>query len=161
MAGLPPQQVSADSGPDKSWHDAFCASLAVFPNVRTACSAVGIKRSAAYLHREAFPEFAQAWERAVEDGRDAAKQLVRMHVQRYLLLANGEREEIPIAMRVKALDIFARFTIPELRESRTDMTTGGVPISFTFAIDNARALQSTEDADRAPGDSAEHSTKVH
>ena len=47
---------------------AFCAALAETCNVGRACRAVGISRQTAYNWREADPDFALAWERAMKAG---------------------------------------------------------------------------------------------
>jgi len=47
---------------------AFCAALAETCNVGRACAAVGISRQTAYNWREADPDFALAWERAMKAG---------------------------------------------------------------------------------------------
>lgn len=56
------------------WHDAFLAALREMPVVAHACKAVGIERSTAYRARETHPDFAQAWDEAMEEGIDRAEQ---------------------------------------------------------------------------------------
>lgn len=65
-ANLPPVPQ-----PDTSWHEAFLRSMAVFPNVRIAAKQCGITRRDAYKHRDLFPEFAEKWDEAKEQGIDA------------------------------------------------------------------------------------------
>lgn len=50
---------------------AFCAALADCPNVGKACRAAGIGRSAAYAWRKDSPEFAAAWDEALQIGVSA------------------------------------------------------------------------------------------
>lgn len=59
---------------DTSWHDEFLAALAQVPVAAYACKAVGVDRVTAYRHRWADPEFAAAWDSAIEDGVDTAEQ---------------------------------------------------------------------------------------
>lgn len=47
---------------------AFCAALAETGIVRKACDAVGIARQTAYEWRSEIPEFAAAWDKALEIG---------------------------------------------------------------------------------------------
>lgn len=56
------------------WRDAFLAALRCIPVVQHACTAVGIERSTAYRRRLDDPDFAKAWEEAMEDGIDLAEQ---------------------------------------------------------------------------------------
>lgn len=56
------------------WSAAFLASLREMPIVQRACDAVGIERSTAYRARHADPEFAKAWDDALESGIDRAEQ---------------------------------------------------------------------------------------
>lgn len=39
-------------------------------NVKVACAAVGLTQASAYGHRKRWPDFAQAWDRAIENGYD-------------------------------------------------------------------------------------------
>lgn len=55
---------------DISWWPTFCAALRRMPNVAKACSAAGVSRQSAYRHRNEYPEFAAAWEDALQDGLD-------------------------------------------------------------------------------------------
>lgn len=50
---------------------AFCAALAETGIVRKACEAVGIARQTAYEWRNEIPEFATAWDKALEIGISA------------------------------------------------------------------------------------------
>lgn len=56
------------------WREVFLASLREVPVVARACEAVGIERSTAYRRREDDPEFAAAWDDAMETGIDRAEQ---------------------------------------------------------------------------------------
>jgi len=47
---------------------AFCAALAETCNVGRACKAVGISRYTAYKWRKDMPDFAKAWEEAMQAG---------------------------------------------------------------------------------------------
>lgn len=52
------------------WTPAFLAALSQSPNVSAACRAAGIARSAAYELRAADPEFASAWQDAIDQSTD-------------------------------------------------------------------------------------------
>lgn len=56
------------------WKALFLASLAEVPVVVHACKAAGVNRGTAWRAREADPEFAQAWDAALEEGVDRAEQ---------------------------------------------------------------------------------------
>ena len=60
----PPKQ------PDFSWHEGFLTGLRKHSNVRLASQSVGVGRRLVYDHREKYPDFAQAWDDAIEDGID-------------------------------------------------------------------------------------------
>ena len=56
------------------WKAVFLAALAEVPVVVHACKAAGVNRATAWRAREADPEFAQAWDEALEEGVDRAEQ---------------------------------------------------------------------------------------
>ena len=56
------------------WKPAFLAALRDYPVIRHACDAVGVDRSTAWRARQADPEFASAWDDALEEGIDRAEQ---------------------------------------------------------------------------------------
>lgn len=56
-----------------NWKPPFLAALRHMPVVSHACEIVDIERSTAYRAREADPEFAQAWDDAMEAGIDRAE----------------------------------------------------------------------------------------
>lgn len=56
------------------WREPFLAALRQWPVVKQACEAVDIDRSTAYRAREADKDFAEAWDRAMDDGVDRAEQ---------------------------------------------------------------------------------------
>lgn len=53
------------------WRPVFLSTLRNTGNVRAACQATGITRKTAYQHRNQAPEFAAAWDEALEDAIDA------------------------------------------------------------------------------------------
>lgn len=57
-----------------SWPEPFLAALREVPVVARACEACGIERSTAYRRRDSDPEFAAAWDDAMEQGIDKAEQ---------------------------------------------------------------------------------------
>ena len=50
------------------WVKPFLEALSEMPLVIRAAEAAGIERTTAYRHRDKSPEFAEAWENAVEKG---------------------------------------------------------------------------------------------
>jgi hypothetical protein len=56
------------------WKALFLASLAEVPVVVHACKAAGVNRATAWRARETDPEFAKAWDEALEEGVDRAEQ---------------------------------------------------------------------------------------
>lgn len=56
------------------WKALFLAALAEVPVVVHACKAAGVNRATAWRAREADPEFAKAWDEALEEGIDRAEQ---------------------------------------------------------------------------------------
>lgn len=56
--------------PPRDWASEFLASLTLTPNVAEACRQAGITRKAAYDRRKADPEFAAAWDEALEESTD-------------------------------------------------------------------------------------------
>lgn len=56
------------------WKALFLAALAEVPVIAHACKAAGVNRTTAWRAREADPEFAQAWDEAMEEGIDRAEQ---------------------------------------------------------------------------------------
>lgn len=54
-----------------AWAPGFLVALARSPNVAGACRAAKITRKAAYDHRHADPEFAAAWDDALDEAIDA------------------------------------------------------------------------------------------
>ena len=56
------------------WKAVFLAALAEVPVVVHACKAAGVNRTTAWRAREADPEFAKAWDEAMEEGIDRAEQ---------------------------------------------------------------------------------------
>lgn len=56
----PPEYVEDDT----SWHDAFIAYISAFPNVKRACTEIGIDRRMAYRHKAKYADFSAAWEKA-------------------------------------------------------------------------------------------------
>lgn len=56
------------------WKALFLAALAEVPVVVHACKAAGVNRVTAWRAREADPEFAKAWDEALEEGIDRAEQ---------------------------------------------------------------------------------------
>jgi hypothetical protein len=67
----PPKRTAGE------WRPVFLRVLANSGNVRAACEAAGITRTAAYDHRERSAPFAAAWETALEDACDVLEAMAR------------------------------------------------------------------------------------
>lgn len=52
---------------DTSWHDRFIELLAQTCNVTLAAKGAGVSRSAAYVHRSLFGDFAAQWDSAEQE----------------------------------------------------------------------------------------------
>ena len=64
MSGL------TDYTPEKEWQSRFLAALAVCPNITGAARVAGITRQQAYNVRKSDPDFALAWDDALESAID-------------------------------------------------------------------------------------------
>lgn len=56
----------------ENWKEIFVAALAKSPNVTAACQRAKVSRSWAYAQRDLDPEFAEAWDEALEMALDKA-----------------------------------------------------------------------------------------
>lgn len=54
----------------REWKPDFLAALTLSPNVTAACREAGITRKGAYLARQSDPEFAAAWDSALDESTD-------------------------------------------------------------------------------------------
>ena len=54
----------------REWKRKFLEILASSCNVALACAGAHIGRTTAYRHRQAFPDFAEAWDDAIDEGVD-------------------------------------------------------------------------------------------
>ncbi len=80
----------------------FLASLRTTPNVTVAARAAGISRRRAYQVREAEPEFAQAWDDAIEEGVDMLE--AELHRRGY------EGVDKPVTFQGKITDTFKEYS---------------------------------------------------
>ena len=79
----------------------FLAVLAATCNVKAACAEVGLWPPSAYNHRQRWPEFAKAWDEAVETGYVRLEAALVEHGR----LSFGPREEAPeLAMPPMTVD---------------------------------------------------------
>lgn len=60
------------------WQPAFLAMLRNSGNVRLSCAEAGISRTVAYDARDADPDFAKAWEDALQDALDLIEARARV-----------------------------------------------------------------------------------
>jgi hypothetical protein len=69
------EQIARTSGrtlgyKETHWHHLFLDALREKPNVTHACKAAKVARRTAYDHRKSHKDFADAWDDALEEGRD-------------------------------------------------------------------------------------------
>jgi hypothetical protein len=104
------------------WRPAFLAVLAEGANVKAACAAAGIGRSAAYLAREKSPDFRRQWDDAIDAACD---QLEAVAFQR---AATGLSD-------VLLIFLLKSHRPAVYREQRgLDVTTGGNPLDLASLI---------------------------
>jgi hypothetical protein len=129
------------------WARVFLAALARTPNVSAAAKAAGVTRQATYARRKVAPEFAEAWDDALEASTDA---LIGEVYRRAL-----EGVEEPVFHEGKVCghkrrysDALAMFLLrahrPEVYgdRSRLDLTSAGQALASPVVIylpDNGRA----------------------
>jgi len=78
------------------WERAFLASLCEIGNVRLACEAAGIERSTAYDRYHAYPDFAKAWDAALEQAADLLEEEARRRAYEGLVRLKFNRAGNPI-----------------------------------------------------------------
>ena len=106
------------------WKPTFLAALRELPVIAHACKAVGIERSTAYRAREADPEFAQAWDEALEEGIDRAEQeAFRRAVVGY---------EEPVVHQGRLSYLYERYVDDDGKEQyRPALDANGQPVPLT------------------------------
>ena len=118
---------------------AFCAALAETCNVGRACAAVGISRQTAYTWREADPDFALAWERAMKAG------LLALEDEAHRRAFEGTDEPVfykgdECGSVRKYSDTLAIFLLktrrPDLYRDRQDVTTTTMAVNYADLTDD-------------------------
>lgn len=106
------------------WKAVFLAALAELPVVVHACKAAGVNRSTAWRAREADPEFARAWDDAMEEGIDRAEQeAFRRAVAGY---------EEPVVYQGRLSYLYERYVDDEGKEQfRPLLDVNGQPVPLT------------------------------
>lgn len=66
----PIKKVKEKNQADTSWHARFIEILSQSCNVTLACKGAGVDRTNAYIHRKEIPDFARAWDDAIEQAVD-------------------------------------------------------------------------------------------
>ncbi len=123
----------------RDWHPIFLEALARSPNVSRACKAAGIARRTAYAAQEADPEFAKAWQDALDAGTD------NLVGECYRRAARGTREPVfhqgaQCGEIRKYSDTLAIFLLkshrPEVYREKieADVTSGGKPFAVTVYL---------------------------
>lgn len=65
-----------DKFKDTYWHHIFLDALRQKPNVSAACKKARVSRPNVYWHREQYTDFAEAWDDALEEGRDLVEEMM-------------------------------------------------------------------------------------
>lgn len=139
----PPAQWSARDWP-RPWMGKFLDSLSLSPVVQSAARAAGINRQYAYEAAERWPEFAEAWEEARQQGVDVLEQ----HVHRWATVGvtlterrekrneRGEVVESTVTTSTSVSPTLAMFMLkrfrPEYRETHNveHSGRGGGPVQL-------------------------------
>ena len=66
-----------DGEKPSAWRAPFLAALEASGNISAAARQAGVGRATTYRHRKAEPEFAAAWEEAMETAADAVEEEIR------------------------------------------------------------------------------------
>jgi hypothetical protein len=113
-----PRKVGYRSPNAKEWKPGFLLALREVPNVLRAARAVSIPRSLAYQERVIDPEFAQAWDRALEEGQHVMVEAIESKV--YDLIMNNS------SFRHNVLRIFfLKSHRPEVYGDRSELKLKG------------------------------------
>jgi hypothetical protein len=75
------------------WHATFLRTLRRVPNITLACKAAGVSRRTCYDHRERSPEFAEAWDAALDESVD------RVETTCFKLASEGEPRLIEFILK--------------------------------------------------------------
>jgi hypothetical protein len=113
------------------WTGPFLLQLASSPDVSAAAAVAGVSRTMAYKHRDADPEFAAAWQDALDASTDGlAGEAYRRarHGTEKAVYYRGEE-----CGRVREYsDTLAIFLLkahrPEVYGAKVDVTSGGKPV---------------------------------
>ncbi len=68
--------TSRAHAPDTTWHMLFLETLEETANITTACRVVKVNRTTAYTHKKDFPDFAEAWENALQSAVDEVEEVL-------------------------------------------------------------------------------------
>lgn len=125
MLAEAPPKLTPKKAHAGEWRPAFIAALRNSANVRAACLAANVSRPVAYAHRDRSPEFAAAWDNAMEEACDVLEAAARQRALAssdtlLIFLLKGHRPE-------------------KYRETLRQEHTGanGAPISVTFKVHQA------------------------
>ena len=108
------------------WCPAFLASLTEDANVRGACRAAGVSRQSAYERKATDPEFAAAWQSALDDAVDALEKaaVTRARESSDTLLIFLLKCHRPAVYRDK-IEVTAKTTLEVVEEIVGDPATNG------------------------------------
>jgi hypothetical protein len=141
------------------WASEFLASLTLTPNVSEACRQAGITRKAAYDLRKANPEFAEAWNDALEESTDElvgeAYRRAREGTERPVYFKGkecGRFREYSDTLMIFLLKAHRRGTYGD--KLQADLTTGGQPIQIYMPANGREVTPGPDDPAQldAPGD---------
>jgi len=135
-------QAASQKRPD-NWKEVFAVTLAKSPNVTAACPRAKVSRSWVYAERETDPEFAAAWDEALEMGLDSAEgELYRRAVEGVLEPVFHQGEKVGHIRRYS--DTLLKFLLQSHRPERYRETvrselTGADGTALTVMIQYADA----------------------
>lgn len=104
---MPATTIRANRAP--KWQARFLAQLREAPSVTHACAAAGVPRRTVYDYRTALPEFAQAWDEAIEASVDAlvVEAFTRAKISDTLLIFLLKSHRPEVYRETIRLDVFA------------------------------------------------------
>jgi hypothetical protein len=117
----PEKAAEAEESLAPDWSLPFLRTLAATGNVTASCAAAGIGRRTAYDRKDIDPEFAAAWQEALEAGTDELERVARDRA-----LAGSDTLMI-FLLKARRPDVY--------RESMEQRHSGGLTIRLEYADD--------------------------
>lgn len=134
---------AGDSYAFEKWSPDFLNALRIMPNVTAAARSAGISRKTAYIHRKEKPDFAQAWDEALQEGVETLEREAQRRAfegtQRpvfYKGKTTGFVREYSDTLAIFLLKAHA----PEKYRDNIDITSKGEKINIAFVDVNTDDL---------------------